>query len=380
MLAFSENYRQAGLSRYIYEIVARVPALRKDARFTAFLASGKIPEVFSKSLPRNLKLAQSKLPTGRAPVRIAWEQTALPVEVVRKRLDLLHCTVNVRPVLCSCPAIVTVHDVVFLRYPQAFKPAKRRYLAAMTGWSCRHAAHVIAVSEQTRQDVIEFFGVAPDRVTTVHNGVGEQFSRYPKNEVEDFRRSKGLADKRIILYVGTLEPRKNIPMAIGALAHLIKSGQHEDCVLAVGGSKGWYYEEIFASAKRLGLVESGKVRFLGRIPDEELPLWYNSAAAFVYPSLYEGFGLPVLEAMGCGAPVVAADTSAFPEVVGEAGLLVDPRDQAAWCRALSSVLDDKDLAAELSTRGVEQASKFSWQKAAEETARLYDRVLGRNGK
>jgi glycosyltransferase involved in cell wall biosynthesis len=122
------------------------------------------------------------------------------------------------------------------------------------------------------------------------------------------------------------------------------------------------------------------MRFLGRVPDEELPLWYNSAAAFAYPSLYEGFGLPVLEAMACGAPVAAANTSAFPEVVGEAGLLVDPRDEAAWCTALGSLLNDKNLSRELSRRAVEQASKFSWQKAAEETARVYDRVLGRNGK
>jgi glycosyltransferase involved in cell wall biosynthesis len=306
----------------------------------------------------------------------------LPVEAARLRLDLLHSTVNVRPILCSCPTIVTVHDVIFLRYPQAFKPSKRRYLSAMTGWSCRHAAQVIAVSEQTRRDIIELFGVAPDRVTTVHNGVGEKFRSLPANEVGAFKKAKGLDGKRMVLYLGTLEPRKNIPTLIGAFASLAKSNQYDDCVLAIGGSKGWYYDEIFASAERLGLVKSGKVRFLGRVPDEELTLWYNSAAAFTYPSLYEGFGLPVLEAMACGTPVIAANTSAFPEVVGEAGLLVDPTDEAAWCRALMTVLNDSELHSKLSTLGLEQAAKFSWQKAAEETARVYDRVLARtrNGK
>jgi glycosyltransferase involved in cell wall biosynthesis len=252
----------------------------------------------------------------------------------------------------------------------------------MTRWSCRHAAHVIAVSEQTRQDVIDLFGIPPEKVTTVHNGVGGQFKPLPEEQIDAFRRQKGLEEKRVSLYLGTLEPRKNIPALIGAFATLLEDGKHDDCVLAIGGSKGWYYDEIFASAQRLGLAQGGKVRFLGRVPDEELPLWYNSAAAFAYPSLYEGFGLPVLEAMSCGTPVIAANTSAFPEVVGDAGLLVDPRDEAAWCRALSALLDDKSLASKLSALARKQASNFSWQQAAEETSSVYDRVLTRtrNGK
>ncbi len=379
LLSFGESYRQAGLSRYIYEIVLRVPALRPGDRFTAFVSDAPVPASFLEAAPSNLSLSASRLPTGSATARIAWEQAVLPAAAARARLDLLHCPVNVRPILCPCPAVVTVHDVIFLRYPQAFRPSRRRYLAAMTGFSSRHAACVITVSEATRRDVIKFFRVPPSKVATIHNGVGEQFRPLPAQRVADFKRGKGLADCRVLLYIGTLEPRKNIPLLIRAFGQLVDSPQFSDCVLLIGGSKGWYYDDIYATAEKLGLVHNGRVRFLGRLPDDELPLWYNTAAAFAYPSLYEGFGLPVLEAMACGTPALAANTSAFPEVVGEAGILLDPSDEKAWHDALASVLTDDGQRQRLSALGLAQATRFSWQRAAEETARIYDRVLAKNG-
>src|SRR5262249_48621600 len=163
-------------------------------------------------------------------------------------------------------AIVTIHDLIFLRYPQAFKPARRRYLAAMTGWSARHDAHVIAVSGATRRDTIQLLGVSPDQVTTVHNGVGEQFRQLPGDALAEFRREKGLAG-RVVFYVGTLEPRKNLTMLLKAFAALVGEPGFEDVTLYVGGSKGWYYDEIFATTERLGLAESRRVVFLGRVPD-----------------------------------------------------------------------------------------------------------------
>lgn len=374
LLAFSEDYRQAGLSRYIHEMVMRVPAILEGDRFTAFVGKAPVPEAFQTAKPRNLALSISHLPTSRAPVRILWEQTALPVAQWKKRLNLLHCPVNVIPIVSPCPAVVTVHDLVFLRYPQAFKPMKRRYLAAMTGWSCRHAAHVIAVSEATRQDVIALLGVATERVTTVHNGVGEQFRPVAQSERDRFRLEKGIAG-RIVLYVGTLEPRKNIPSLLKAFATVATEPEFADVTLLVGGSKGWYYDEIFELADQLGLAGSGRVRFLGRVPDDELPLWYNVCTVFAYPSLYEGFGLPVLEAMSCGAPVIAANTSSFPEVVGDAGVLLDPHDVSAWSGAIRSLLTGTEVAARLAENGLKRASTFSWQKAARQTAEVYTRVL-----
>jgi glycosyltransferase involved in cell wall biosynthesis len=376
LLAFTENYRQAGLSRYIYEMVSQLPRVEPRWDFTAFVGNGRIPRDFLSAMPPNLDFSRSRFPTVRAPVRIAWEQTVLPAASTRAHLDLLFCLVNVRPLVSPCPTIITIHDLIFLRYPGSFHPLKRAYLTAMTGWSARHAAHVITVSETTRQDVISLLGVRPSRVTAVHNGVGTQFMPCSPEEKASFRRDKGI-DGRMVLYVGTLEPRKNLTTLIKAFAQMAKAPDMADVTLAIGGSKGWYYDEIFATAEQLGLTASGRVRFLGRVPDEELPLWYNIAALCSYPSMYEGFGLPPLEAMACGTPAVVSNTSALPEVVGEAGLLVDPEDTGAWTRAMRRVLTDSDLAARLSTEGIAQASRFSWEKSAHETAAVFRKVLGR---
>lgn len=369
LLSFGETYRQAGLSRYIYELVTRLPAIDSEDRFTAFVGNGVLPADFLRSKPRNLRLSRSRLPTASAPVRIAWEQVALPVAAAQQRLDLLLCPVNVRPIVCPCPSVVTVHDVIFLHYPQNFKPAKRRYLAAMTTWSVRHAAHVIAVSEATRQDVINLLGVSPQRVTTVHNGVGEQFRPVGEEVKASFKREQQIAG-RVILYVGTLEPRKNLVMLLQAFAAIADEPAHSDVALVIGGSKGWYYDEIFTTAERLGLTAQGRVRFLGRVPDEQLPLWYNVATVFAYPSLYEGFGLPALEAMACGVPVVASNTSSLPEVVGDAGVLLDPTNAGEWADALARLLADPRTAAELGNKGLAQASKFSWERTARETLQV----------
>ena len=374
LLAFSENYRQAGLSRYIYELVTRLPVLDAGGRYIAFVGNGPMPTAFRESKPENLRFVRSHLPTGRAPVRIAWEQIVLPMAAARARLDLLHCPVNVRPLFCPCPAIITIHDLIFLRYPQAFRPARRRYLSAMTRWSARHAAHIITVSEATRRDTIRLLGVPPDHVTTVHNGVGEQFKPLADTELAGFRRAKGLSG-RVVLFVGTLEPRKNLTVLLNAFAALIAEPGFEDVTLYIGGSKGWYYDEVFATAESLGLAQSRRVVFLGRVPDDELPLWYNIASVFVYPSLYEGFGLPALEAMACGSPVLVSNTSSFPEVIGDAGLLLDPGQVRPWVEGLRRTLSDAEVAAAMREKGLQQAETFSWDRTARETLEIYRRVL-----
>lgn len=376
LLAFTENYRQAGLSRYIYELLLRLPGIEREDQFTAFVGNGPLPADFLEAKPTNLHFAHSRLPTAKAPVRIAWEQTALSLASMRERLDLLHCPVNVRPLVSPCPTIITIHDLIFLRYPENFKPAKRRYLKAMTTWSARHATHIIAVSEATRRDTIDLLGVRPNNVTTVHNGVSEQFKRLPDETRLKFIRDKQLAS-RVILYIGTLEPRKNLVTLLRAFAAISEEPACSDVTLVIGGSKGWYYQEIFSTAKHLGLTARGRVRFLGRVPDDELPMWYNIASIFAYPSLYEGFGLPALEAMACGAPVVVSNTSCFPEVVGNAGVLLDPRDVRSWAESIRQLLANPEAAAELGKKGLVQAANFSWERSARKTAEVYRRSVGR---
>lgn len=376
MLAFTSNYRQAGLSRYIYELLLRVPAAIPQTRFLAFTGNRPPSADFASSLPPNLLLVPSRFPTALAPVRIAWEQAVLPLAAERARLDLLHCPVNVRPLVSPCPVVITIHDLIFLSYPQHFRPSKRFYLKVMTRWSARNAAHIIAVSEATRQDIIRLLGVRPSRVTTVYNGVGAHLTPASPEEKSLFSAQKGLSG-RIVLYVGTLEPRKNLVMLLEAFHRLISAPNFEDATLLIAGSKGWYYEQIFAAAGRLGLLAAKRVRFLGRVPDDELRLWYNIAAVCAYPSRYEGFGLPVLEAMACGTPALASNTSALPEVAGDAGILLDPDDTAGWADALRRTLSDRQLAERMRRKGLAQAAKFSWERTAKETAAVYRDVLER---
>ncbi|MEO6457197.1 MAG: glycosyltransferase family 1 protein, partial [Chloroflexia bacterium] len=190
---------------------------------------------------------------------------------------------------------------------------------------------------------------------------------------------KGLSG-RTIFYVGTLEPRKNLTMLLQAFSELASDPNFDDTTLVIGGSKGWYYDEVFATAERLGLMGSGRVRFLGRVPDEELPLWYNVASVFVFPSIYEGFGLPPLEAMACGAPVITSNTSSLPEVVGDAGIMLPPGDPGAWAVGMRLMLSDQGTARELGTRGLERSKQFSWDRAARETLDVYRLVLGEKRK
>lgn len=376
LLSFSGNYRQAGLSRYIDELLFGVPPLAPAIQFRGYTGRIQLPPERRAALPANLSLQASPLPTERPQARIVWEQAVLPVAARADQLDLLHCPVNIRPLALTVPAIITIHDLAFLRFARSHHPLKRLYLSAMTGWSARHSAHVITVSEATRRDVIQLLKVSPRRVTTVHNGVGEEFKPAGADELAAFRRTKQITG-RSILYVGTLEPRKNLPMLLEAFAQLVAQSEFSDVTLYIGGSKGWYYDAIFGTAERLGLAQGGRVRFLGRVPNEELPLWYNSATVFAYPSFYEGFGLPALEAMACGTPVVAAGTSALPEVVGNAGLILDPAAVGAWAEGLGNMLTNSQLRAQMSAKAKLQAARFSWERCALGTIEVYCKQLGK---
>jgi glycosyltransferase involved in cell wall biosynthesis len=268
--------------------------------------------------------------------------------------------------------VVTIHDLSFLRYPEGFRKQNRLYLSSFTQWSVQRARRVIAVSESTKRDVVHHYGISPDIVDVVHNGVDPCFQPLPASETTTFRARQGLPE-RFLLFVGTLEPRKNVIHLIESYAQLAAD---RPPLMLVGG-KGWFYDEIFARVETLGLDDN--VRYVGFVPPEDLPKWYNAATLLVYPSLYEGFGLPPLEAMACGTPVVTSTASSLPEVVGEAGLLVDPTDTEALTDAMNRVLGDQELQHEMGSAGLIQAQGFSWQKSARRTADSYRRALSTEG-
>jgi glycosyltransferase involved in cell wall biosynthesis len=267
--------------------------------------------------------------------------------------------------------VITVHDLSFLRYPERFRPANRLYLSTMTRLSCRRARRVIAVSQATADEIVRLLGVSAAHIDVIPHGVEhDRFQPVPAAELHGFRHEKDLPE-RFILYLGTLEPRKNILTLLEAYGRT--QAFREAVPLVIAGGKGWYYEEIFERVEQLGLTDA--VRFPGFVPDAEIPLWYNAATVFVYPSIYEGFGLPLLEAMACGTPVIGSTASSIPEVVQGAGLLVAPDDVDQLSDSLDRVVQDRNLRADLSERGRARSASFTWQATAVATAASYRRAL-----
>jgi glycosyltransferase involved in cell wall biosynthesis len=357
------GYRAAGISRHCANLLDALARLDGPDRFVAFVGPTGAP---TDGPAGRLRYRVSRLPTERPPVRIGWEQVVAPIEAARGRLDLLHGTAYAVPRLSPAPTVVTVHDLSFLRFPGLFNRPNRLYLGAVVRMSVGRARKVIAVSASTKRELVELLGVPPERVEVIPNGVEPLFRPLPAEEVERFRRARDLPE-RFVLHIGTLEPRKNVPLLLRAHARLRREGLRHGLVLA--GGRGWLSDAIFAEVRALGL--DGSVLFPGFVPFEEQPLWYNAAAAFAYPSRYEGFGLPPLESMACGTPVVVANSSSLPEVVGEAGLTVDPADEAGLAAALGRLLEDAALRERLRGAGLERARLFDWNDVARRTAAVY---------
>ncbi len=362
LLSLAETYRSAGINWYLYNLLRHLPEADPEIGYTVFLSERRYQRA------AGLHLCFSRLPTHRPPLRILWEQVAQPWAVRQAGVDLIHGAAFVGPLASRCPSVITVHDLSFLLYPQGFRALNRYYLQLFTRLSVRRAQRVIAVSESTKRDLVHHYGLSPARIDVVYNGVDAAFRPLPEDQVADFRGRRGLPP-RFILFVGTLEPRKNVMRLLHAYARLSPG---RPPLLLIGG-RGWLYDELFSAVERLHLSE--EVRFVGYVPAEELPWWYNAAELFVYPSLYEGFGLPPLEAMACGTPIITSTASALPEVVGQAGILVHPADTEALAAAIEQVLADRELRERMRAAGLAQARRFSWRQTARGTVASYRRAL-----
>ena len=364
LLSLAQTYRSAGINWYIHNLLLNLALADQENQYTVFLGDRRFPP------NSGLTLRTSWLPTTRPLVRIVWEQLVQPFVLWQEKIDLLHSMAFVTPLLSPCPSVITIYDLSFIIFPQSFKYLKRLYLTLLTRPSARKARRIITISESTKRDTVRLLGVSSKKVDIVHCGVDKAFHPLPEGEIASFRQKHGLPE-RIILFVGTIEPRKNVVRLIEAYSRL-RDGQVK---LVIGGARGWLYEEVFARVEELDLTDD--VLFPGYIPSDELPLWYNAAELFVYPSLYEGFGLPPLEAMACGTPVLTSNVSSLPEVVGEAGLTVDPMDSEGLAEAMNQVLGDGVLRQSMRERGLARAGRFSWARAARETIEVYQRALGR---
>jgi glycosyltransferase involved in cell wall biosynthesis len=301
-----------------------------------------------------------------------WYRLRLPlwIEAWTGQLDLFHAADFVLPpVKPGTRAIVTIHDLSFVRYPDLVMPGMETHLNKWVPHSVRRANHVIAVSEATRQDLIALYQTPPEKITTLYHGVTPGFKPVvDPTALAAVRQKYRLGENPFILSVSTIQPRKNYKRLIQAFAQI-----DSPFLLVIGGDKGWHYQDIFAAVDKLGLEK--RVLFPGFVADADLPALYSAASLFAYPSLYEGFGLPLLEAMACGTPVVTSNQSSLPEVVGEAALLIDPYDVDALAAAMRQVLTDTDLQQKLSQAGQIQAKQFTWSKMATKLTNLYQKTL-----
>jgi glycosyltransferase involved in cell wall biosynthesis len=363
LLSGESSYRSAGIHAYIYNTLIRLPAAGPDLDYTAFVGTGQLPDA------ARLLARRSRLPTHNPVIRIVWEQAIAPFELARLKPSLLHGMAFTTPLLWPGKTVVTVFDMSFARYPERLSASRRGYLSLFTRLSARRASRVIAISESGKAEIETLLGIEGWRIAVAVPGVSADFCPALPADVEDFRLRQGLP-QRFILYVGTLEPRKNLETLIRAYARLPQRGKVK---LALVGATGWQAEPVFRLIEDLEMGED--IIIAGYASPTALPLWYSAAEMFVYPSLYEGFGLPVLEALACGAPVIASNATSLPEVVGPEGILVEPMDVDAWCDAMASLLDDPTRRADLSARGPVRAATFRWDRTAEQTVAAYRAAL-----
>jgi glycosyltransferase involved in cell wall biosynthesis len=367
-----------GIGRHIRSLVQALARLDRQNEYILFAAGrhgpGQTPEVsetsgVSKFLAAHPNFRLKSVPLSDRFFNIIWQRLRLPlaVETFTGPLDIFHAPDFVLPPLRRARGILTVHDLSFMRVPQYAEPALCAYLSRAVPRSVSRADHVLAVSQSTRRDLLELLAAAPDKITVVPNGVGEDFRRVTDREqLAGVQQRYGLPP-RFILGLSTLEPRKNFAGLIRAFARLGAGGYGGDLVIA--GGRGWLYEPIFAEVERQKL--SGRVHFPGFVVNADLPALYTLADLFAFPSFYEGFGLPVLEALACGTPVICADNSSLPEVAGEAALMVGAEETEALAAGMRRLLADEELRQQLAQRGLAQARKFTWQEAARNLLAVY---------
>ncbi|HHT9126245.1 MAG TPA: glycosyltransferase family 4 protein [Candidatus Brocadiia bacterium] len=291
-------------------------------------------------------------------------------------VGLYHNTKNALPLFSHTKSVVTIHDMAPFLFPESFTIMQRAHLKFHFRHAVKKAKKVITVSQQSRTDIINILGVNETKVVSILNGVSDDFHRInDTRRLEAFRVKHGLA-KDIILCVSTLQPRKNIDVAIRAFSQL-KRQKDIPHQLVIVGRKGWLWKDIMRLVLELNLQKD--VIFIGAVEDEQLPLVYNLAEVFLNPSSYEGFGLTCLEAMACGVPVIATNVSSFPEVVGDAGILVTPKSVEELAQAIFDVLSNSSLRDELIKKGIERVKMFSWTQTAEKTIGVYKEVIGDSG-
>ncbi len=356
-------YVQGGITQYTLNLIRALAAVDRENEYIVFQRRPDQRTIVSQDNFRRVSLW--------APTHHPLEQYVFGLELaLQGRIDVLHCTDFIPPFYYRGPTVITVHDLAFLLYPHFLTRRSARYYGLIDR-AVRHADHIIAVSEATKNDLIRLTGTPEHKITVIYEAAEPIYFPIHDQQVLARIHAKYHLPEQYILFVGTIEPRKNLPTLIRAFDRLLTDYKVE-ADLAIVGKEGWLYEEVYQVVDELKLKE--RVHFLGRVPTADLPHLYNASQMLVLPSFYEGFGLPPLEAMACGVPVIVADTSAMPEVVGDAALRVSPDDVEGFTVAMWRMLTDNALRAEMIAKGLKRVQCFSWERAARETLKVYQRL------
>jgi glycosyltransferase involved in cell wall biosynthesis len=367
----SAVHSKAGIGRYAGSL-AQALVSRRPGRFALFYNRGRETQP-----PNGLGSVPARtVRAGYKPWRVAvWlgQLAGVPFNRLVPGAELFHATEHLLPPLHGVPSVLTVHDMIFKLFREHQKPQNYWYLNATMPLYCRRADAIITVSESSKRDIVAHYKVDPSKVTVIYEAASREFAPAQPDAVDAVRRQYGLPD-RFLIHVGVIEPRKNLTRLVEALQLVRDQGVRIPLVIV--GGKGWLYDDLFRRLEGLEVRDS--VQFTGYAPAGDLPVLYSASTLATMPSVYEGAGLPVLEAMACGVPVVCSNASSLPEMGGKAARYFDPYDVQAMADTIRVVWTDADLRTEMSRQGLAQAARFSWERAAEETWEVYNKILPRS--
>jgi glycosyltransferase involved in cell wall biosynthesis len=349
-----------GVEHYAAQLIKNLAKLDSVNQYVLYFRTK--PQDWFYHLPKNFSLRVIPFPKF-------WTQLRLSLEMLTHPVDVLLILASALPIYHPKNSIATVHDIAFEMFPQAFTTFMRNYLIWSTRFAVRHAAKLITVSESTKNDMVKYYRTDAGKIEVVYLGLDPEFKPLTYEQVQPVLDKYGLVFQKYVLFVGTLQPRKNITRLVDAFIEL-KNKNHIEEKLAIVGGKGWLWQPIVKKIEEAGVGDS--IKFLNYVPQSELPAIYAGSSLLTLPALYEGFGLPPLEAMACGVPVVVSNISSLPEVVGDAGFLVDPNSTESIRSGLLTVLTDKNLRAEMIRKGFVQAKKFTWQETAQKILNLFN--------
>lgn len=359
------HHQPAGISKYTWHLLQALQQIDHENEYVIFQHRRHTEAIIRQSNFERVSLF--------APVHTRLEQWLMPLELLPHKLDLLHSTDFIPPLRSRIPAVITVHDLAFLHWPHFLTTESAAYYGQIDR-AVRHARHVIVPSEQTKRDLVARLGVPDSGISVIYEASAPLYRPLPVEETRQEVMEHFHLPLNFMLFVGTIEPRKNVSGLLQAFAYLCQHYHIDDLGLAIVGGQGWLYEDTLSLIDKLSI--RNQVHLLGRVPDEWLHKLYVAARCHTHVALYEGFGLPPLEAMACGTPTIVSNVSSLPEVMGDAALLVDPRSTEEIAVAMHRLVTDDTLHSELREKGLQRARCFSWETAARKTLDVYRQVVG----